>query len=146
MADSIANARVLLLVNYRPEYRHQWAGKSYYTQLGLSPLGQERAEELLAALLGDAAELGPLKRLVADKSGGNPFFIEELVQGFFDEGVLTHNGGVRMTRSLGQVRFPPTVQGILSSRIDRLPAQEKGVLQSPGRARQGHPLSIWSGM
>ena len=138
LADSIANARVLLLVNYRPEYRHQWAGKSYYTQLGLSPLGQERAEELLAALLGDAAELGPLKRLVADKSGGNPFFIEELVQGFFDEGVLTHNGGVRMTRSLGQVRFPPTVQAILSSRIDRLPAQEKGVLQSPGRARQGH--------
>ena len=130
LADSIANARVLLLVNYRPEYRHQWAGKSYYTQLGLSPLGRESAEELLAALLGDAAELGPLKRLVADKSGGNPFFIEELVQGFFDEGVLTRNGGVRMTRPLGQVRIPPTVQGILSSRIDRLPAEEKGVLQT----------------
>jgi class 3 adenylate cyclase len=82
LADSIANARVLLLVNYRPEYRHQWAGKSYYSQLGLSPLGQESAEELLAALVGDAAELGPLKRLVADKSSGNPFFIEELIQGF----------------------------------------------------------------
>jgi class 3 adenylate cyclase len=130
LADSVANARVLLLVNYRPEYRHQWAGKSYYTQLGLSPLGQESAEELLAALLGDAAELGPLKRLVADKSGGNPFFIEELVQGFFDEGVLTRNSGVRMTRPLGQVRIPPTVQGILSSRIDRLPSEEKGVLQT----------------
>jgi predicted ATPase len=77
LADSIANARVLLLVNYRPEYRHQWANKSYYTQLGLNPLGRESAEELLAALLGDAVELGPLKRLVADKSSGNPFFIEE---------------------------------------------------------------------
>ena len=130
LADSIASARVLLLVNYRPEYRHQWTGKSYYTQLGLGPLGQESAEELLAALLGDAAELGPLKRLVAEKSGGNPFFIEELVQGFFDEGVLTRNGGVRLTRSLAQVRIPPTVQGILSSRIDRLPSEEKGVLQT----------------
>ena len=130
LADSIANARVLLLVNYRPEYRHQWAGKSYYTQLGLSPLGQESAEELLTALLGDAAELGPLKQLVADKSGGNPFFIEELVQGFFDEGVLTCNGGVRVTRPLGQMRIPPTVQGILASRVDRLPAEEKDVLQT----------------
>jgi class 3 adenylate cyclase/tetratricopeptide (TPR) repeat protein len=130
LADSIANARVLLLVNYRPEYRHQWTGKSYYTQLGLGPLGQDGAEELLAALVGDAAELGPLKLLVADKSGGNPFFIEELIQGFFDEGVLTRNGGVRMTRPLGQVRIPPTVQGILGSRIDRLPSEEKGVLQT----------------
>ena len=130
LADSIANARVLLLVNYRPEYRHQWASKSYYTQLGLSPLGRESAEELLAALLGDAVELGPLKRLVADKSGGNPFFIEELVQELFDEGVLLRNGRVRITRPLLQVRIPPTVQGILASRIDRLPADEKGLLQT----------------
>jgi tetratricopeptide (TPR) repeat protein len=130
LADSIANARVLLLVNYRPEYRYQWAGKSYYTQLGLSPLGQESAEELLSALLGDAVELGPLKRLVADKSGGNPFFIEELVQGLFDEAVVTRNGGVKLNRPLGQVRIPPTVQGVLSSRIDRLPAEEKSVLQT----------------
>jgi class 3 adenylate cyclase/tetratricopeptide (TPR) repeat protein len=142
LADSIANACVLLLVDYRPEYRHQWAGKSYYTQLGLSPLGQESAEELLAALLGDAAELGPLKRLVADKSGGNPFFIEELVQGFFDEGVLTRNGGVRMTRPLGQVRIPPTVQGILSSRIDRLPSEEKGVLQTLAVLGKDIPLNL----
>ena len=142
LADSIANARVLLLVNYRPEYRHQWAGKSYYTQLGLNPLGRESAEELLAALLGDAVELGPLKRLVADKSGGNPFFIEELVQGFFDEGVLTRNGGVRMTRPLGQVRIPPTVQGILSSRIDRLPAEEKGVLQTLAVLGKDIPLNL----
>ena len=142
LADSIANARVLLLVNYRPEYRHQWAGKSYYTQLGLNPLGWASAEELLAALLGDAAELGPLKRLVADKSGGNPFFIEELVQGLFDEGVLTRNGGVRMTRPLGQVRVPPTVQGILSSRIDRLPSEEKGVLQTLAVLGKDIPLNL----
>jgi class 3 adenylate cyclase/tetratricopeptide (TPR) repeat protein len=142
IADSIANARVLLLVNYRPEYRHQWSGKSYYTQLGLSALGQESAEELLAALLGDAAELGPLKRLVADKSGGNPFFIEELVQGLFDEGVLTRNGSVKLARSLGQVRLPPTVQGILASRIDRLPAEEKGLLQTLAVLGKDIPLNL----
>jgi predicted ATPase len=142
LADSIANARVLLLVNYRPEYRHQWAGKSYYTQLGLNPLALESAEELLAALLGDADELRPLKRLVAGKSSGNPFFIEELVQGFFDEGVLTRNGGVRLTRPLGQVRIPPTVQGILASRIDRLSAEDKGMLQTLAVLGKDIPLNL----
>src|SRR5205823_849532 len=48
LADSIANARVLLLVNYRPEYRHEWGNKSHYVQIGLKPLRRESAEELLA--------------------------------------------------------------------------------------------------
>src|SRR6202035_5240158 len=83
LADSIANARVVLLVNYRPEYRHEWSNKSHYVQIGLKPLGRERAEELLAVLLGDAVEHYPLKRLVIERAGGNPFFIEEIVQGLF---------------------------------------------------------------
>jgi hypothetical protein len=49
LADSVANARVLLLVNYRPEYRHEWSNKSHYVQIGLKPLGRESAEELLVS-------------------------------------------------------------------------------------------------
>ncbi len=52
LADAIANARVLLLVNYRPEYSHGWGSKGHYAQLRLDPLGQESAEELLDALAG----------------------------------------------------------------------------------------------
>ena len=62
LADSIGTAKILLLVNYRPEYSHQWSNKTYYTQLRLDPLGKESAEEMLTALLGDGAELAPLKR------------------------------------------------------------------------------------
>jgi class 3 adenylate cyclase len=102
LADSIANARVLLLVNYRPEYRHEWTNKSHYVQLGLNPLGRESAEELLRALLGDAAELNPLKGLVIERTGGNPFFIEEMVQTLFDDGALARNGVVKVTRSLSR--------------------------------------------
>src|SRR2546423_15570208 len=54
LADSLGNAPVLLMVNYRPEYRHEWTNKSHYVQLGLDPLGRESAEELLTALLEDA--------------------------------------------------------------------------------------------
>ena len=100
LADSIGTARVLLLVNYRPEYRHEWGNKTYYTQLRLDPLGKESADEMLRALLGDGAELGPLKRLIIEKTEGNPFFMEESVQVLLDEGTLVRNGAaVRLTKS-----------------------------------------------
>ena len=130
LADSIANARVLLLVNYRPEYRHEWGNKSYYSQLRLDPLGGADGATMLAALLGESVELNPLKRLIAERTSGNPFFIEEIVQALFDEGALVRNGVVKVTRSLSQLRLPPTVQGILASRIDRQPSEHKQLLQT----------------
>jgi predicted ATPase len=130
LADGIANSRILLLVNYRPEYRHEWGNKSYYVQLRLDALGRESAGEMLSTLLGDAVELDPLKRMVIERTEGNPFFIEEMVQALFDEGALVRDGTVKVTRSLSQMRLPPTVQGILASRIDRLPAEQKELLQT----------------
>jgi predicted ATPase len=142
LADSIANARVLLLVNYRPEYRHEWGNNSRYVQLGLNPLAQESAEELLAVLLEDAGELRPLKRLIIDRTGGNPFFIEEIVQALFDEGVLARNGTVKITRSVSQLRLPPTVQGILAARIDRLSGEQKELLQTLSVMGRESPLGL----
>ena len=100
LADSIGTARILLLVNYRPEYRHEWGHKTYYTQLRLDPLGKESADEMLRALLGDGVELGALKRLIIERTEGNPFFMEETVLVLFDEGALVRNGAVKLTRSL----------------------------------------------
>src|SRR5262249_41553529 len=74
LADSIGTARILLLVNYRPEYHHQWGSKTYYTQLRLDPLGSDSAKEMLSTLLGDDESLVPLKRLIAEKTEGNPLF------------------------------------------------------------------------
>ena len=64
-------------MNYRPEYRHEWGQKTYYTQLRLAPPGQEEAEELLSYLLGNAASLSALKQLIMEKTEGTPFFMEE---------------------------------------------------------------------
>jgi class 3 adenylate cyclase/tetratricopeptide (TPR) repeat protein len=130
LADSIATARILLLVNYRPEYSHQWNSKTYYTQLRLDPLGKESAEEMLTAMLGDGAEVRPLKRLIIEKTEGNPFFMEETVQVLLDEGALVRNGAVKLTKSLSQLKIPPTVQAILAARIDRLPPAERELLQT----------------
>src|SRR5262249_13019574 len=127
---AIANARILLLVNYRPEYRHEWGGRTHYTQLRLDPLRWESSAEMLSALLGDETELEPLKRLIADKTEGNPFFVEEMVQALFEQGVLARNGRVILNRSLADITIPLTVQAVLAARIDRLPRREKELLQT----------------
>jgi class 3 adenylate cyclase/tetratricopeptide (TPR) repeat protein len=138
LADSIGTAKILLLVNYRPEYTHGWGSKTYYTRLRLDPLGRESAEEMLAALLGEGAELGPLKRLIIERTEGNPFFMEEIVQSLFEEGVLVREEPragtpaplVRLTKPLGALKLPPTVQGMLAARIDRLAPEQKELLQT----------------
>jgi predicted ATPase/class 3 adenylate cyclase len=130
LADGIASAHILLLVSYRPEYRHAWGNKSYYSQLRLEALDRQRASEMLTTLLGESAELDPVKRMVIERTGGNPFFIEEMVQALFDEGTLVGNGAVRIMRPLGQLQLPPTVQGIVASRIDRQPGENKQLLQT----------------
>jgi predicted ATPase len=142
LAESIANAKILLLVNYRPEYSHQWNSKTYYTQLRLDPLGKDSAEEMLSALLGDNAELVPLKRVIIEQTEGNPFFMEETVQVLLDEGVLKSNGTVKLARSMNAVKVPATVQAVLASRIDRLSAQDKELLQTLAMLGREFPLQL----
>jgi tetratricopeptide (TPR) repeat protein len=135
LADSIGTAMIFLLVNYRPEYSHSWSSKSYYTQLRLDPLGKESAGEMLDALLGVNPQaiddqLAALRRLIIEKTEGNPLFMEEIVQALTEEGALVGNGAVKLTRPLAALKVPPTVQDIIASRIDRLPPPEKELLQT----------------
>ena len=154
LAESVAAARILMLVNYRPEYQHRWTDRPNYTELRLEPLGPAGASLLLDALLdGDsagtstpAAANGPsgpsasvganratradVKNFIIDKTDGNPFFIEELVRSLFERGALKRDGGLEITIPLDEIRIPPTVNGILAARIDRLPSEEKELLQT----------------
>ena len=129
-------------MNYRPEYSHQWSNKTYYTQLRLDPLGKESAEEMLSALLGDGKDLIPLKRLIIERTEGTPFFMEEIVQALFEDGVLQRNGAVKLARSMNAVKVPATVQAVLASRIDRLPAEEKELLQTLAVLGREFPLGL----
>ncbi len=131
LADSIGTAKILMLVNYRPEYSHHWSNKTYYTHLRLDPLGKESADEMLSALLGDATDLAPLKQLIVERTDGNPFFMEETVQVLLDDGGLVRDGSaLKLTRPLAELKIPPTVQAILAARIDRLPAAERELLHT----------------
>jgi class 3 adenylate cyclase/predicted ATPase len=143
LSESVASARLLLLVNYRPEYRHEWSNKTYYTQLRLAPLGQEEAEELLASLLGNDPSLTALKRLVLEKTEGTPFFMEEVIQTLAEEGVLSgERGRYRLVRAPTEIHISPTVQGVLAARIDRLSREEKELLQHLAVIGREFPLSL----
>ena len=131
LIESLPTARLLLLVNYRPEYQHGWGSKTYYTQLRLDPLPPASAEELLQALLGDDPSLVPLKRLLIERTEGNPFFLEESVRALVETGVLVgERGAYRLAKSLDSLQVPATVQAVLAARIDRLPPEEKRLLQT----------------
>ena len=129
--ESLPTARFLLLVNYRPEYKHGWSNKTYYRQLSIDPLPPASADELLATLLGNDRGLQPLKRIIIKQTDGNPFFIEESVRTLVETKVLSgERGAYGLAKAPNSVKIPATVQAILAARIDRLPPDEKRLLQA----------------
>jgi class 3 adenylate cyclase/predicted ATPase len=143
LVESLPTARILLLVNYRPEYEHRWGSKTYYSQLRIDPLPPESAGELLLALLGDDASLLPLKPLLIERTEGNPFFLEESVRTLIETNFLTgERGNYRLAKSVQSTQVPATVQAVLAARIDRLPPAEKRLLQSAAVLGKDVPFTL----
>ncbi len=129
LVESLGSARLLLLVNYRPEYQHTWGSKTAYSQMRLDALPAESAGELLDTLLGEDPGLAPLKQLLVKR--GNPFFLEETVRTLVETKALAgERGRYRLTQPVQAIQVPPTVQAMLAARIDRLPPEDKRLLQT----------------
>jgi len=135
------NARLLLIVTYRPDYRDEWRDQPNYYQLHLDPLASENLADLLQALLGSDPSLSALKRFLAERASGNPFFVEEIVRSLVDTGVLQGTrGSYRLARPFPSVEVPPTVRAVLAARIDALPAAGKRLLEEA--AVIGHDVPV----
>jgi class 3 adenylate cyclase/tetratricopeptide (TPR) repeat protein len=131
VADIVPGTRTMLLLNFRPVYRAEWMAGPSYQQLPLHPLGAEAIDELLMALLGADPSLAGLPALMRERTGGNPFFMEEIIQSLVESGSLVgQRGAYRLAAPVDRLDIPPTVHGILAARIDRLPEREKSVLQT----------------
>ena len=143
LVESLAGARLLLLVNYRPEYQHGWGSKTYYTQLRIDPLSPEDAGALLGTLLGEHAALGPLTQLLIERTEGNPFFLEESVRTLAETRLLTgERGAYRLARALPDIQVPATVQAVLATRIDRLAPEDKRLLQAAAIIGKDVPFAL----
>ena len=130
LVESLPTARILLLVNYRPEYQDAWVRKTYYTRLRLDALAPEDTEDFLRALIGADPALHPLNQLLVERTDGNPFFLEESVRTLVETKALVgERGAYRLVAQLPSVQVPATVQAVVAARIDRLPAKEKWLIQ-----------------
>jgi hypothetical protein len=131
LVEATTGTRTLLLLNFRPDYHAEWMQGSRYQQLPLLPLGAEAAAELLRDLLGSDAALVPLAALIQERTAGNPFFAEEVVQALVESGVLEgERGAYRLLRPVAALAIPASVQAVLAARIDRLREREKTILQT----------------
>ena len=131
LVESLPKASLLLLVNFRPEFRGAWSAKSYYTHIRIDPLQPQGAAELLQDRIGDDASLRALKHLLIERTEGNPFFLEESVRTLIESGALVgERGDYRLVAALTAIALPVTVQSVLAARIDRLGPEDKRLLQS----------------
>ena len=143
LVESLPTARILLLVNYRPEYQHAWGGKTYYLQLRIDPLPPASADTLLTALLGEDPTLAPLKRMLIARTEGNPFFLEESVRTLVETQVLVgERGAYRVTTAPGTWQIPATAQAVLAARIDRLAPEDKRLLQAAAVIGKDVPFAL----
>ncbi len=129
--DAIAGTNSFLLLNFRPEYRAEWMQKSYYHQIPLAPLGPDAIRELLGDLLGADPSTAGLAEAIHTRTGGNPFFTEEVVQTLIESGHLAgQRGAYRLVTPIDRLEVPRSVKAVLAARIDRLAEREKQVLQT----------------
>ena len=143
LVESLPTARLLLLVNFRPEYQPRWTTKTYYTQLRIDPLTGESAEELLQTLLGSDPSLKPLARLLIERTEGNPLYLEESVRALVETAALQGSrGAYRLAAPLTSIQVPATVQAILTARIDRLGPEDKHLLQAAAVIGKDVPYTL----
>ena len=137
----------LVVATYRPDYDETWLLNAGATRMRLDPLGPATAAGLLDVLLGVAPELAPLKALLIERAGGNPFFLEESVRDLVQSGVLSgERGQYRLERPVTAIHVPSTVRAVLEARIDRLPSEDKRVLQCAAVIGEQVPSGLLEGM
>jgi predicted ATPase len=133
LLNGISAVPILALFNFRPEFAHDWAGRSLFTQISIEPLEDEDASELAEVLLGGDTSVAVLKASLIARTRGMPFFLEESVRSLSETGFLEGEAGafrlVKGSVDVAVAAIPPSVQSVLAARIDRLSPQGKRLLQ-----------------
>jgi tetratricopeptide (TPR) repeat protein len=130
LVDAVAGTQTMLVLTFRPSYTASWTECSYYRQILLADLTPTETNALVRELIGDRSELHDVRRRVAERSGGNPFFAEELVRSLAENGILFGDPGNYIVGfNAAESTLPATVQAVIGARIDRLGETEKAILQ-----------------
>jgi tetratricopeptide (TPR) repeat protein len=131
LVDELRGKQLLMIVNFRPEFAERWINRSSHTGIRLLPLPSIGAAALLEDLLGTDPSLGAVKRVMIERSAGNPFFLEECVNSLAELGVIGgERGARRLVKPWDGTLLPASIQAILAAHIDRLDPESKRVLQT----------------
>jgi tetratricopeptide (TPR) repeat protein len=126
----IQGRRILMMTAYRPEVSPPWAQGAHYQRLGLETLSSDASLRLVRNLLGGLPLEPALEQKIVEKTGGNPFFMEEIVRDLLDRRDLVKEGNRYVcSRPIEQCAVPETVQGVLAARMDRLSEDLKQTMQ-----------------
>jgi class 3 adenylate cyclase/tetratricopeptide (TPR) repeat protein len=138
---SLPRSKVMLALNYRPEFDDPWSGLSYHTPVRLGALGESEAVRLVEELLGADASVAELKRMLATSAAGNPLFVEEVVRALAQNGTLEgRRGDYVLNADIEALGVPASVQAVIGDRVDRLTPNAKYVLQLAAVAGEICPL------
>ena len=143
LVADLAAARILLLVSYRPEYQDGWGYQTSYTRLRVDPLAPTSAHELLRILLGADASLDGLEGLLSERTEGNPFFLEQSVRTLVETDALAGEpGAYRLTGPVHAIQIPASVHAVVAARVDRLPLEDKRLLQAAAVIGHAVPFGL----
>jgi class 3 adenylate cyclase/tetratricopeptide (TPR) repeat protein len=121
---------ILMLAAYRPEGSPPWAQGAHYQRLGLKTLGSTLSIRLVRNLVGGLPLDPDLEKKIVAKTGGNPFFVEEVVRELLDRGDIHRKGDQYICdKPIDNLEIPNTVHGVLSARMDRLNEDLKRTMQ-----------------
>jgi class 3 adenylate cyclase/tetratricopeptide (TPR) repeat protein len=130
LIEGMEGTPTLVLVNYRPEHSPAWEKSPIFEAIELQPLDRGDTAKLLRDLAGEDPSLDGIDEPIHERTGGNPFFIEEIVRELAESGYLEgERGGYRLARPIEDAGVPVTVQAVLAARIDRLGQNAKQLLQ-----------------
>jgi tetratricopeptide (TPR) repeat protein len=131
MVETLPGSRTLVLTNYRPGVSTAWMQEPFFRELPLEPLREDAVGELVGEMLGVDPSLAPLVGFVSERTGGNPYFVEEVVRALLENGTVTGEPGkYQLTCALDQIKIPPSVHSVVAARIDRLQAAQKTLMQT----------------
>jgi class 3 adenylate cyclase/tetratricopeptide (TPR) repeat protein len=122
--------RILILTAYRPESTPGWSKGSLYRHLGLETLSEKSSGHLVRNILGGLELDNDLEKIIVSKTGGNPFYVEEIIRELMERNELMKHGMRYVLRNpIDHLKIPGTVQGIIAARMDRLSEDLKKTMQ-----------------
>ncbi|TDG34322.1 adenylate/guanylate cyclase domain-containing protein, partial [Paracraurococcus ruber] len=143
LAAAVRDTRCLLVVNSRPGHDRPWMQPPRANRIALAELGEAETGALIASLVGPDPALAGLRARIAARSGGNPFFAEELVRALRGQGIIAgESGAFRRGEAEGQGVLPPNLQAVIGARIDSLAGTPRRVLQTAAVIGQTFRLPV----